>query len=75
MNWVVIATAPDQMAAEMWLELLKARGITGRLHAGDVSGFLGVSPHSVRIVVAESDAEEARGYLDDTVRGDGEEDL
>jgi len=65
MDWTVVATAPDQMTAEMWSELLRNQGIPSRLHPGDVSGFLGVSPHSVRVLVPEGDSHKAREYMND----------
>jgi hypothetical protein len=65
MDWIVVATAPDQMIAEMWSELLRSQGIPARLHPGDTSGFLGISPHSVRVLVPEGDSEKARDYMND----------
>ena len=67
MNWTVLTTAPDQMTGEMWVDLLKTHGIPCKLHPGDVTGFLGVAPHAVRIVVPESEAERAFEYLSEVV--------
>lgn len=72
MNWDVAVTAPDQITAEMWCDLLRSGGFSGRLHPGDTTGFLGVSSHSVRILVPEPELEKAREYLEETLSG-GEE--
>ena len=61
------------MTGEMWVDLLKGQGIAGQLHPGDVTGFLGVSTHAVRVMVPESDLERARNYLDEIIDMDEEE--
>ncbi|MCX8250369.1 MAG: DUF2007 domain-containing protein [Dehalococcoidia bacterium] len=64
MNWVVFATAPDQLTAEMWQDLLSQANIRCQLRAGDTYGFLGVSASPVRLVTPQEDAEVARDALE-----------
>ena len=68
MDWVVFATAPDQLTAEMWIDLLSQARINCQLRAGDTSGFLGVSATPVRLVAPEEEADEARKALETLVR-------
>ena len=63
MQWLVAATAPDQLTAEMWRELLVDAGIPARIRAGDVTPFLGVSGYPCRILVPENRVEEALAVL------------
>jgi len=63
MKWVVLATAPDQMIAETWVEMLADEGIEVRLDPGDVTSFLGISSRPCRVLVGEADAERARAIL------------
>jgi hypothetical protein len=64
MDWVVFATSPDQLTAEMWQDLLSQANIRCQLRAGDTFGFLGVSPSPVRLVTPQEDAEVARDALE-----------
>ena len=50
MKWVVFATAPDQIMAEIWVQLVRAEGIPCRLQPGDTTNFLGVSAAPVRLM-------------------------
>jgi hypothetical protein len=68
MDWVVFATAPDQMTAEMWQDLLSQAQIRCQLRAGDTFGFLGVSASPVRLVAPQEDAEMARDALETLVK-------
>ncbi len=71
MDWVVFATAPDQLTAEMWQDLLSQARIRCQLRAGDTYGFLGVSATPVRLVAPQEDAEDARNALETLVRLSG----
>ena len=68
MDWVVFATAPDQLTAEMWQDLLAQARIKCQLRAGDTYGFLGVSATPVRLVAPQENAEEARDALETLVK-------
>ena len=75
MKWVVFATAPDQIMAEMWVQLVRSEGIPCRLQPGDTTNFLGVSATPVRLMTLESDAERAAQVLerpDEVEEGDEE---
>ena len=65
MRWVTLVTAPDQLAAEMWSELLNQHGIPTLVRAGDTSSFLGVSAYPCRILVDDEYLDEARQFLRD----------
>ena len=64
MDWIVFATAPDQLTAEMWQDLLFQANIRCLLRAGDTYGFLGVSATPVRLVTPKEDVEVARDALE-----------
>ena len=64
MKWVLAATAPDQLMAEMWGGLLANQGIPFRLSPGDTSAFLGLSLRPCGIQVQEDRLEEARLVLE-----------
>jgi len=64
MDWVIFATAPDQLTAEMWQDLLAQANIRCQLRAGDTYGFLGVSASPVRLVARQENAEVARDALE-----------
>ena len=61
MKWVTLVTAPDQLAAEMWSEMLNRRGVPTFVRAGDTASFLGVSAYPCRILVDDR-------YLDEALR-------
>ena len=71
MKWVFFATAPAQIMAEIWVQLVRAEGIPCRLQPGDTTNFLGVSAAPVRLMTLEGDAERAARALE---RGDEMED-
>ncbi len=69
MTWVVAATAPDQLTAEMWRGLLENTGVPARVGPGDVASYLGVSSYPCRVMVEEEHLAEAvtalSEYLDE----------
>ena len=65
MKWVILVTAPDQLTAELWRELLQESGIPAMLQAGDAVSFLGVSAFPCRLLVPEDRYTEAQGLLDE----------
>ena len=64
MTWVYLTTAPDQIVAEMWREILLGEGISALIRAGDTSSFMGVSNYPCRIMVDEDDQERAKEVLE-----------
>ncbi|MBI4221036.1 MAG: DUF2007 domain-containing protein [Chloroflexi bacterium] len=67
MKWVVFATAPDQLTAEMWREIVRQAGISCELRAGDTASYLGLSRIPVRLIAPESDSSRARAALSDAL--------
>ena len=63
-KWITFTTAPDQITAEMWRDLVRQAGIACELQPGDTIGFIGVSAAPVRLIVREPDAADARRALD-----------
>ena len=59
MNWVHLTTAPDQLVAEMWRDLLNDRDIPVIIRSGDVSTFLGVTAYPCRLLVDENSRDRA----------------
>jgi hypothetical protein len=62
-KWVLLATAPDQLTAEMWAKLLRDEGIPATLKPGDAVSFLGVSAMPCRLLVPDGRVGEARAVL------------
>jgi hypothetical protein len=62
-EWKVLTTAPDQLSAEMWQELLQAEGITAIIEPKDAVSFLGVSSMPCRLMVPEEMLERAEAIL------------
>ena len=63
MKWVRAATAPDQLVAELWSEVLRDAGIPALVMAGDTSSFLGVSAYPCRVLVDEDRLADAKEIL------------
>ncbi len=67
MKWARLTTAPNQLTAEMWRDLLLGEGIPAMVRGGDTSSYFGVAPFPRPILVDESLESEARqaleGYL------------
>ena len=63
MKWKSLATAPDQLTAEMWCELLRNEGVPAMVQPSDAVSFLGVSPSVCRVIVPEDRREEAAAIL------------
>lgn len=63
MNWVVVATAPDQLSAEIWVGLLEAAGVPAMVNPADAVSFLGVTGAGCRVMVPSERLEAARDLL------------
>lgn len=50
-QWISVATAPDQLVAEMWQQLLREASIPSMLAPQDTVSFLGVASKPVRLMV------------------------
>ena len=65
-RWVYLITAPDQLTAEMWSELLRNDDVPAMVRGGGIaSAHIGVSSGPCMIVVLEERLEEARRLLEE----------
>jgi len=62
-RWVHLATAPDQITAEIWVSILRDAGVRAMIRASDAVSFLGVSAYGCRVQVPEADLARARDIL------------
>ncbi|PZC49988.1 MAG: putative signal transducing protein [Chloroflexi bacterium] len=66
-HWVYLTTAPDQLTAEMWKELLSSNGFTVMVRAGDTASYLGVFAGPTRILVDQSNLEDASQFIQENL--------
>ena len=69
-RWVDLATARDQLEAEMWCNLLVNEGVSAMVRPGDTSSFLGVHAHPTGVRVLEEDLQRARELLAGPLSGE-----
>jgi hypothetical protein len=62
-GWLVLTTAPDQITAEMWQDILNQQGIPAVINPEDSVSFLGVSNFPCRIMVPPADLKRAQQVL------------
>lgn len=70
---VTLATASNQIEAELWQAVLADHGIQAMLKAGDVQSYLGVAPIPVRLLVRPQQraaAEQVLAALSETPEGE-----
>lgn len=63
MKWEYLTTAPDQLTAEIWQQLLQSEGIPVVIEPRDAISFLGVSSMPCRLMVPEGLVKEALAIL------------
>jgi hypothetical protein len=63
-KWVHLATAPDQITAEIWVSILHDNGIAAFVRPSDVMSYLGVSALGCRVQVRRGDLDEARSLIE-----------
>jgi hypothetical protein len=63
MKWEYLTTAPDQLTAEIWQELLQREGIPAVIEPRDAVSFLGISAMPCRLMVPEGSVKEALAIL------------
>jgi hypothetical protein len=63
LNWVNLATAPDQLTAELWVAILRDNDIPALIPPSDSPSFLGVTTLSVRVLVGEGDVARSKEVL------------
>ena len=66
-NWVVVRVAPDQLSAEMWVDLLRDEGVPALIKPSDALSILGTSGLSCRLLVPEERFDEAQGILTESL--------
>ena len=62
-KWLLLTTAPDQLTAEIWKDILLQEGIPAVVNPQDTISFLGVSTFPCRIMVAYGYLKQAREIL------------
>jgi hypothetical protein len=63
-NWELLTTAPDQLTAEIWTDILIQNGIPAMINPQDTISFMGVSSLPCRIMVAYGHRQQAQEILD-----------
>jgi len=62
-KWILLTTAPDQLTAEIWKDILLQEGVPAMVNAGDTISFMGVSSFPCRIMVASGYRSRAQEIL------------
>jgi hypothetical protein len=68
-QWAPVATAPDQLTAEMWQQLMRQEAIPSMLAPQDTMSFLGVTANPVRLMVPQTMLARAEALLADILGG------
>jgi hypothetical protein len=63
-RWELLTTAPDQLTAEIWTDILNQNGIPAVINPSDAISFMGVSSLPCRIMVAYGYRQQAQEILD-----------
>ena len=72
-DWVVVGVAPDQLTAEIWVDLLRREGVPALIKPSDAVSFLGTSGLSCRVLVPAERLEEAEALLAERLGEDVDE--
>jgi len=62
-KWLLLTTAPDQLTAEIWKDILLQQGIPAMVNPGDTTSFMGVSAFPCRLMVARGYRQQAQEIL------------
>jgi len=62
-KWLLLTTAPDQLTAEIWKDILLQEGIPAMVNPQDAVSFMGVSSFPCRIMVAYGYLKQAKEIL------------
>ncbi|HWC29380.1 MAG TPA: DUF2007 domain-containing protein [Dehalococcoidia bacterium] len=73
-RWVHLATAPDQITAEIWVSMLRDGGVRAMIRPSDAVSFLGVSSYGCRVQVPEEELDRARELLPEATDEEAAED-
>jgi hypothetical protein len=63
-QWELLTTAPDQLTAEIWQDILVQNGVPAMINPQDAVSFMGVSSLPCRIMVACGYRQQAQEILD-----------
>ena len=63
-DWDYLATAPNQVVAEMWRDMLVQNGIPAMLQPHDIASYYGVMAQPVRVMDAKGKLDVARAMLE-----------
>ena len=72
MQWVCIATAPNEPIGESWAELLRNEGVPAFVRSDTVRAYVGSGFVPVRVMVHEDREQDGRVVLEELL-GPGEE--
>lgn len=64
MRWTYLTTAPNELEALMWRDLLVEEGVSAMVRSGDTASYLGVSAAPCRIMVDEDQLQKATEILE-----------
>ena len=64
MKWTYLTTAPNELEALMWRDLLVEEGVSAMVRPGDTASYLGVSAAPCRIMVDEDQLQKAAEILE-----------
>lgn len=62
-KWVHLTTAPDQLTAEMWQDLIQGEGLPVMIRSGDTASYLGITAAPCRLMVPAEHLEEALAFV------------
>lgn len=62
-EFVYLATAPNQIIAEMWVEMLKQEGIASYFRSGNIMAYTGISFIPCQVMVSKSRLTEAADLI------------
>jgi hypothetical protein len=63
MTWTILSTAPNQLTAESWCEILTNNGFNCKVEPGDFYSFMGISNSPVRILIVDKEFDSAKQFL------------
>jgi len=62
-GWQFLTTAPDQLTAEIWKDILRQEGIPAMVNPEDAVSFMGVSSFPCRLMVPPNYLKQAHEVL------------
>ncbi len=62
-KWVHLTTAPDQLTAEMWQDLIQGEGLPVMIRPGDTASYLDITAAPCRLMAPAEHLEEALAFV------------